>query len=126
MAYKVNIIAHGTTLASPTQISSGHEILWSSNAGRSPDTGKMIGDIVARKKTFDITWEWLTRAQFATLRDAVNAAAYFNLKIQFIHGGETDNDADITVYHGGIEKEFAGYFGSTFYYKSVKISFVQQ
>ena len=46
-----------TSLPEPSTISSSDEIIWSSNAGRSSETGKMLGDVVAQKKTLDVKWE---------------------------------------------------------------------
>jgi len=47
----ITLKAAGVTLPGDvTSISVGDETIWSSNAGRSPDSGKMLGDIVAKKK----------------------------------------------------------------------------
>lgn len=110
-----------TSLPEPTTISSSDEIIWSSNAGRSSETGKMLGDVVAKKKTLDIKWEYIT-AQQAKVIDSTLIAGFF--PITFEDYGST---ITITNYRGTIQKEHLGYIGDgNYYYKSVTVNLIQQ
>lgn len=110
-----------TVLPEPTELSSGDEIIWSSNAGRSAESGKMLGDVVASKKTLEVKWAWLTEAQVATIKNSL-VNGFF--PITFRDNGAT---VTITVYRGTLQKEAAGYIGDgTYYYKSVSVSLIQQ
>ena len=115
----ITIKANNTTLPSPVEISTGDETIWSSNTGRST-TGKMIGDVVSEKKTFEIEWGVLTRAQFNTIRN--NLAAGFHPFTIIIDGTSTE----ITSYRGTLSGKLLGTFGGTTYYKSASVSVIQQ
>lgn len=115
------ITASSTDLPEPSQISSSDEIIWSANTGRSSETGKMIGDVIAEKKTVEIKWEYITEQQARTIKTALKAG-FFSFKLRDY--GETVN---ITVYRGTISKEHLGYIGDgNYYYKSVSVSVIQQ
>lgn len=108
-------------LPSPVKFTSSNEIIWSSNTGRSTESGKMIGDVIANKKTVDIEWGILTEAQFRTIADALPSGFF---SFTFREGG---TNLTITVYRGTIKQEHLGYIGDgTYYYKSASVSLIQQ
>ena len=110
-----------TSLPEPSTISSSDEIIWSSNAGRSSETGKMLGDVVAQKKTLDVKWEYITAQEAKTINNTL-VAGFF--PITFEDYGST---VTITHYRGTIQKEPLGYLGDgNYYYKSVTVSIIQQ
>lgn len=110
-----------TVLPEPVELSSGDEIIWSSNAGRSPETGKMLGDIIAEKKSLDIKWAWLTETEANLIKTKLKAGFF---PLTFRDYGST---VTITNYRGTIQKEAAGYIGDgKYYYKSVSVSVIQQ
>lgn len=47
-----------TVLPAPTEITVNDEIIWSSNTGRSA-SGEMIGDVIAQKRTYQLSGEYL-------------------------------------------------------------------
>lgn len=55
------------------------EPMWSASTGRTT-SGKMVGDIVARKATIKITWAVLTPAQVSTILTAVRSSDFFTVK----------------------------------------------
>lgn len=112
----------GTTdLPEPAELSTTDEIIWSANAGRSSETGKMIGDVIAKKKTLNITWKMLTAAQ-ASLIYSKLPAGFFSITFN-----DYGTSTTITGYRGNIEKESLGYIGDgVYYYKSLKVSVIQQ
>lgn len=114
-----SIVVNGTTLPAPTSINSGDEIIWSDDTGRSA-TGKMIGDVIADKKTLDITWEMLTESQASTIKSKL-ASGFFTVSFR-----DYGNTVSITAYRSTLQKQHFGYIGNTYYYRSVTVSIVQQ
>lgn len=114
------IKSNGVELPSPTEISTGNEILWSSNTGRSTNSGKMLGDIVAKKDTLSIKWEYLTRAERQTIIQNM-AGSFFEFTMVFDGVEET-----MTCYRAPIQSELLGYVGGVCYYKSVTCELVEQ
>lgn len=114
------IKAKGVVLPSPTELSTGDEILWSSNTGRSTDSGKMLGDIIARKETLSIKWEYLTRAEQQVIVQNM-ADTFFDFTMSFDGVDET-----ITCYRAPIQSELLGYVGGICYYKTVTCELVEQ
>lgn len=107
-------------LPAPIKLSTSDEIIWSANTGRSTESGKMIGDVVAEKLTLDIEWGVLTGAEMKKISD--------NLKSGF-HPVSFYDDGDfitITSYRGTLKKEYLGYYGGVHYYKNVTVSIIQQ
>lgn len=112
--------AGGVTLPSPTKISSSDEIIWSSRTGRSAASGKMIGDVIAEKKTVDIEWGVLTETEMSRIEHALTVG-FFSFSLQDC------GEITITVYRGTIKKEHLGYIGDgIYYYKSATVSVIQQ
>lgn len=110
-----------TVLPEPSSISSSDEIIWSKNAGRSSETGKMLGDVVAEKKTVDIKWEYITAAEAKLIKNTL-VAGFFPFTFED-YGSKTT----ITNYRGTISKEALGYIGDGYYYyRSVTVSVIQQ
>lgn len=112
--------AGNVALPAPVKISVSDEILWSSNTGRSTDSGKMIGDVIAEKKTIDIEWGILTAAEMKTISKNLKSGFY---PVSFYDNGEM---LSITSYRGTLKKEYLGYIGGTHYYKNASVSIIQQ
>ena len=79
-------------LPAPTTLTTADEIIWSSNTGRSTVSAKMLGDVIAEKKTFSVGWQWLTSAERKIITD--NLKSGFN-PISFIF----DNDLYLFILH---------------------------
>ncbi len=115
------LMSGNTALPEPTSISTGDEIIWSKNAGRSSETGKMLGDVIAEKKTLDVKWEFITAKEANTIRNILIAGFF---PITFEDYGEK---ITITNYRGTISKDALGYIGDGYYYyRSVTVSIIQQ
>lgn len=115
----ITISANGVTLPSPTELTTGDEIIWSANTGRST-TGMMIGDVIAQKKTFNIKWGALTLVQYNTIRNNIRSGFHpFTLSID-------GSNTTITSYRGTLTGELLGTFGNETYYKSANVSIIQQ
>lgn len=113
------IKANGVTLPSPDEISTSDEIIWSANTGRS-STGKMIGDVIAEKKTIAVKWGVLTKSQLNTIRS--NLQSGFQSFTLSIDGADTT----ITAYRSTLNAEVLGTAGSVTYYKSAEVTIIQQ
>lgn len=115
----VVIKVNNITLPSPVEITASDEIIWSSNTGRGP-TGAMVGDVIAEKETFAITWGVLTQAEYNLIKN--NLAAGFLPFTIIIDGSATT----ITQYRGTLTREFLGTFGGVTYYREAQVSVIQQ
>ena len=106
-------------LPSPVELSTADEIIWSSNTGRSA-TGKMIGDVVAEKKTFEIRWGVLTKSQKDVIAQRLTSGF---VSFQVVIDG---NSTTIDVYRGTLNASLLGTYGGVTYYKEASVSVVQQ
>lgn len=116
----VYLKAGSIDLPSPVKISASDEIIWSANTGRSTESGKMVGDIIAEKKTVDIEWGVLTAAEMKTISNNLKSGFY---PVSFYDDGEF---ITITSYRGTLKKEYLGCFGGVHYYKNATVSIIQQ
>lgn len=111
-------------LASPVNIETTDEILWSDSTGRSVKTGEMMGAVIATKRTLNITWNFITEGEMSKIK-AVMPAGYFGpVKYQ-----TTKNEAIQTLiqaYRGNITAVSAGCIGGTHYYSSVKVTIIER
>lgn len=114
------LVAGSVALPEPTEISTGDEIIWSSNTGRVAD-GSMAGDVVAEKQTINIKWGILTESEVATIKSSLAPGFW---PITFRDAGIS---LTISAYRGTLTKEHLGYIGDgVYYYRSVSVSIIQQ
>lgn len=112
--------ANGTSLPAPVKISSSDELIWSANTGRSA-SGKMLGSVVAGKKTVEIAWGILSAEQVSTIMSSLSSTFF---PLVFLENGASTS---LTVYRGAVKKEHMGYIGDgVYYYRSVSVSLVQR
>jgi hypothetical protein len=108
-----------TSLPAPSTISVDDEIIWSENTGRTT-SGKMLGDVVAEKKSISIAWGVLTASQLSTIKSSL-IAGFFSIQINI---GETIN---ITSYRGTLTSDYLGKMTDNIhYYKSATVKIIQQ
>lgn len=113
------ITVNGTALPSPTILSSADEIIWSANTGRVA-SGKMLGDVVAEKKTLDVTWEMLTESQAALIKNGL-ASGFFPIIFR-----DFGSNVTITSYRSTMQKNHLGYVNNTYYYRTITVSIIEQ
>lgn len=118
MAKKI-VWSGSTTLPAPTSLSVNDEIIWTSETGRTL-SGRMVGDLVAQKKTVSLKWEFLTEAEEKLIKNTL-IAGYFPISFH-------DDGVDITIeaYRGTLSKEQLGWISGIFYYRSVSVDIVQR
>ena len=109
------ITVNGVALASPVSISNSDEILWSSGTGRSAN-GQMSGDVIANKKTIQISWGILTQDEYNAIRNI--PSGFFNAVVL----GQS-----IRAYRSTISGSCLGTFSDGItYYNDVSTSFIEQ
>lgn len=107
-------------LPAPVKLSTADEIIWSSNTGRVAD-GSMVGDVIANKKTLDISWGLMKESDMLIIKNSLQSGFF---PITFRDDGV---DMTITSYRGTLTKEHIGVLGDGIYwYKSVSVSIIQQ
>ena len=112
MILKINNV----TLPTPVSFEESREPIWSNNTGRVA-SGKMVGDIIAYKKTYNVAWGILTKKEYETIRDATKAS-FFNVTI-------VDNNATttLTMYSSALSKSNMTIDG---YYNNVSVNLIEQ
>jgi hypothetical protein len=114
-----------TLLPSPVSVKPSHELIWSENTGRAQsgrNKAKMIGDVVAEKRTYDIEWGVLTLGELNTILTHLKAGFfYFGVgytKAQAI--------ADAVKYYRGATSYELLPIGNDAHYKGVNVTVIQQ
>lgn len=104
-------------------ISIADEPIWSSNTGRGT-TGKMSGDIVAWKKTIDLTFPPLSFSDSKTLRDTLrNAGEFFDVRFRDF---STTEWVTCKVYTSNLPRTIYSLANGIRYHTGVKIQLVEQ
>lgn len=114
-----------TQLPSPVEVDPTFEIIWSENTGRAQSgasQAKMIGDVVAEKKTYNIKWGIIPDSDMTSIKSKLTAGFfYFGV-------GTSLNDAK-SVAAKFYRSEIAGNYlplGDDIYWKDVAVSVVEQ
>ncbi len=97
-----------TVLPTPKGVVYSDNKLWSQNTGRL-DSGYFVGELVAIKKKYEVTFPPLTTSELETVKSAINDQ-FATVQITNAQGGTDTVDAyfgDITVeaysWHNGIQ-----------------------
>lgn len=107
------------SLPSPTALTVGDEIIWTSDTGRTL-SGLMVGDVVAEKKSISIKWEFLTESEFLKIRNSM-VAGFFTFSFH-----DDGTELTITSYRSTLSKDYLGYYGGTHYYRTVTVDITQR
>ena len=114
--FKVN----NTDLPTPKTITYSFNKLWSQNTGRL-DNGYFVGDLIAIKKKYEVTFPPLSTAELATVRNAVNAD-FATVEITNAEGG-TDT---VTAYFGDVDVESYSWHNGINYAINAKVSIIER
>ena len=112
-------------LPSPTEVKPSHEIIWSEDTGRAQsglNQAKMIGSVVAEKKTYDCQWGVLTSAEFTTLTSKLTPGFFYFAVDISLASAKTNA---VPYYRSEISYSILP-VGNTTYYKDVAVSIIQQ
>lgn len=133
MAFTIN----GVTVKEPARggVTITEEPIWAPNTGRS-QTGKMTGDIVAWKRTFEVTWPPLTFEQTNTIMRAIEtASAFFPITFTNTRNGQVISGDELTmtsaletatVYTSNIPRTVASLSNAYKRHAGVTITFIEQ
>lgn len=119
--------ANGVTLLpSPVEVKPTHEIIWSQNTGRAQETsgtpGKMIGDVVAEKKTYSIKWGILTGTEFSSITSKLTAGFFYFAMATSLASAKS---SAVQYYRSEISYDVLP-IGATTYYKDVTVSVIER
>jgi ribosomal protein L18 len=94
--------------------------LWSQNTGRL-DSGYFVGDLIAIKKKYQVTFPALTPAELETVRAAVNAD-FATVQITNAEGG-TDT---VSAYFGDVTVESYSWHNGINYAINAAVSIIER
>ena len=123
--YAGTSIANMSLLPSPTDVSPTNEIIWSEDTGRAQsgvNKAKMIGSVVAEKRTYAIKWGVITEAEMNAIKQKLPMGFfYFGIGTSL---GSAQSDAG-RFYRSEITGSMLP-IGNTLYYKDVGCSVIEQ
>ena len=118
-------VAGMAVLPSPEEIKPTFEMIWSENTGRAQsgaNQAKMIGDVVAEKKTYAIKWGIITDSDMDTIKGKLTKGFFYFA----VATNLTDAKTNATKFY---RSEIAGDYlpvGNTIYWKDVSVSVIEQ
>lgn len=114
-----------SVLPSPTEITTSYEMIWSENTGRAQsgaNQAKMIGDVVAEKRTYAVKWGLITDAEMTAIRSKLTTGFFYCGVATSLAGAQT---VATTYYRSEIQGEYLP-IGNTIYWKDVTVSVIEQ
>ena len=123
MAY--NLTIGGVSMPEPKQggLTVEENKVWSKNTGRSNNTAKMLGTIVAIKRKLEIEFPPLTPAQLATVKSAISTTTPFKTVVFDHPAGGT---VTMTAYFGDFVIPVYSWNSGCKVMTGVKISCIEQ
>lgn len=109
-----------TDLPTPKSVTYTQNKLWSQNTGRL-DSGYFVGDLIAIKKKYQVTFPALTPTELATVRAAVNAD-FATVQITNAEGG-TDT---VSAYFGDVTVESYSWHNGINYAINAAVSIIER
>ena len=109
-----------TDLPAPKSVTYTQNKLWSQNTGRL-DSGYFVGDLIAIKKKYQVTFPALTPTELATVRAAVNAD-FATVQITNAEGG-TDT---VSAYFGDVTVESYSWHNGINYAINAAVSIIER
>ena len=110
-------------LPSPIGLGTTEELIWSANTGRSISASEgavMMGDVIAQKKTFNITWGILTLEEYNSIVSLLQGG--FN-PFTLVLGTQV---LTLTAYRGTITAELLGAPNGEVFYRNITCSLIQR
>lgn len=102
------------------------EPVWGENTARDVNTGKMMGDIKAWKKTVQITWGPMTFSEVNQILDLIKvtgSSPFYNIKY---NDTSATNETEITVYSGNLQRTVESISSAYRRQTGVTITFIEQ
>lgn len=120
LQYKLDPNGSYTDLPTPKGVIYSHEKLWSENTGRL-DNGYFVGELIAIKHKYEVTFPPLNTDDLIAVRSAVNNQFAY-IKIQNAEGG-TD---EISAYFGSLTVESYSWRNGLQYAMNAKVSIIER
>ena len=102
------------------------EPIWSENTGRDVNSGKMLGDIVAWKKTVQITWPPLTFSEVSQILNAIKVTGKNPFYAIKYYDTSTSSFTTITVYSGNLQRTIESISRAYKKQSGVTVTFIEQ
>lgn len=109
-----------TVLPTPKDVDYSYNKLWSENSGRL-DSGYFVGDLIAIKRKYVVTFPPLTTSQLTTVRNAC-ASQYATVTITDVDGG----DAVLECYFGDVTVRAYSWKNGYKYAMDCKVSMIER
>jgi len=109
-----------TDLPTPKSVNYSQNKIWSQNTGRL-DNGYFVGELIAIKKKYEVTFPPLSTSQLATVRAAVNEE-FETVQITNAEGG-TDS---VTAYFGDLTVESYSWHNGIKYAINATVSIIER
>ena len=112
-------------LPSPVELKRTNELIWSENTGRAQSgthKAKMIGDVVATKRTYNIKWGILTATELNTINSLLPKGFFYFAAATSSSSAQSNAS---TYYRSEISYDILQ-AGPNVYYKDVSVSVIEQ
>ena len=109
-----------TTLPTPKGVIYSQNKIWSNNTGRL-DNGYFVGELIAIKKKYEVTFPPLSTTDLATVRAAINTD-FASVEITNAEGG-TDT---VTAYFGDLNVESYSWYNGFQYAMNASVSIIER
>lgn len=109
-----------TDLPTPKSVNYSQNKIWSQNTGRL-DNGYFVGDLIAIKKKYEVTFPPLSTSDLATVRAAINA----DFAIVEITNAEGGTDT-VTAYFGDLNVESYSWHNGLQYAMNASVSIIER
>lgn len=109
-----------TDLPTPKSVTYSQNKIWSQNTGRL-DNGYFVGELIAIKKKYEVTFPPLSTSQLTTVRSAVNGE-FETVQITNAEGG-TDS---VTAYFGDLTVESYSWHNGLQYAINATVSIIER
>lgn len=109
-----------TALPTPKSVTYSQNKIWSRNTGRL-DNGYFVGELIAVKKKYEVTFPPLSTTDLATVRAAINAD-FATVEITNAEGG-TDT---VTAYFGDLNVEAYSWHNGLQYAMNASVSIIER
>ena len=116
-----------TTLPTPKSVTYSYNKLWSQNTGRL-DNGYFVGDLIAVKRKYEVTFPPLSPTQLSDVRTAINPSGGF-ASVTITDVGNGDNSSHTTTldaYFGDLTVESYSWHNGIKYAINAAVSIIER
>lgn len=124
--YAGNSASSLVELPSPVSIKNSREKIWSENTGRAQsgsNKARMIGDVIAKKKTYEIKWGILTASEIESIISHLDNKAF--VYFAMATSSSTAQSSATTYYSSTISYDVIQ-SGPNVFYKDATVSMIEQ